>query len=72
MFSSLFVCLSVCLSVSNFAQSLPSSERICMKFSGSWQRASEQVIKFWWRSGSLPGYRDCFPDSSLLGDTERG
>jgi len=30
------------------------------------------VIKFWWRSGSPSGYRDCFPDSSLLGDTETG
>ena len=32
MFSSLFVCLSVCLFLSNFAQK--TSERICMKFSG--------------------------------------
>ena len=30
------------------------------------------VIKFWWRSGSPSRYRDCFPDSSLLGDTESG
>jgi len=37
-------------------------------FRESWQGASEQIIKFWWRSGSLSGYRDCFPDSS--GDVE--
>jgi len=30
------------------------------------------MIKFWWRSGSASGYRDCFPHSSLLGDTESG
>jgi len=34
--------------------------------------ANEQTIKFWWRSGSPSGYRDCFPDLSLLGDTESG
>jgi len=27
---------------------------------------SEQMIKVWSRSGSPSGYRDCFPDSSLL------
>jgi len=31
--------------------------------------ANEQMIKFWWRSGS-PSYRNCFPDPSLLGSTE--
>jgi len=30
------------------------------------------MIKFWWPPGSSSGYRDCFPDSSLLGDTESG
>jgi len=30
------------------------------------------MIKFWWRSGSPSGYRDCFPDSSLVGETESG
>jgi len=30
------------------------------------------MIKFWWRSGSPSGYRDCFLDSSLLGDPESG
>jgi len=30
------------------------------------------MIKFWWRSRSPSGYRACFPDSSLLGDTESG
>ena len=41
-------------------------------FMEGWQWANEQMIKFWWRSGSLSGYRDCFPDSSLLGDMESG
>jgi len=41
-------------------------------FTEGWQWAIEQMVKFWWRSGSMSGYRDCFPDSSLLGDTERG
>ena len=40
-------------------------------FREGWQWANEQLIKFWWRSGSLSGYRDCFPGSSLLGDTAR-
>jgi len=41
-------------------------------FREDWQLANEQMIKFWWRSGSLSGHRDCFPDSSLLGDMESG
>jgi len=41
-------------------------------FREGWQRASEQMIKVWCRSASPYGYRDCFPDSSLLGDTESG
>jgi len=41
-----------------------------MRFSG--KVGSEQMVKFWWQSGSTSGYRDCFPDSSLLGDTESG
>jgi len=64
MFSSLSVCLSVCLLVTlrkNFRTDLH-----------GWQWANEQVIKFWWRSGSLSGYRDRFPDSSLFVDTESG
>ena len=59
MFSSLFVCLSV----SNFVQ----KHEI---FREGWQWANEQTIKFLWRSGSQPVYRDCFPDLSLLGDTD--
>ena len=39
-------------------------------FREGWQWANEQMIKFWWLSGSPSGYGDCFPDSSLLGDTE--
>jgi len=32
--------------------------------------AYEQMIKFRWQTGSSTGCRDCFPDSSLLGDTD--
>jgi len=39
-------------------------------FREGWQWAIEQMIKFRWWSGSPSGYRDCFPDLSLLGDTE--
>ena len=41
-------------------------------FREHWQWANEQMMKFQWRSRSPSGYRDCFPDSSLLGDTESG
>ena len=64
------VYLSVCLSVSNFVQKLPN--RFAWNFQEGWQWANEQMFKFWWRSGSLSGYRDCFSDSSLLVDTESG
>ena len=43
-----YVFIVVCLSVSNFAQKLPSQET----FREGWQWADEQMIKFWWRSGS--------------------
>jgi len=62
-------CLSVCLSVSNFAQKNFRTD-LHELFREGWEWANEQVIKFWWRSGSPSGYRDCFPDSSLSGDTE--
>ena len=39
-------------------------------FRERWQWASEQMFKCRWRSGSPSGYRDCFPDLSLLRDTE--
>jgi len=29
-------------------------------FGEGWQCANAQMIKFWWRSGSLSGCRDCF------------
>jgi len=29
-------------------------------FRKGWQWANEQTIKFWWRSGSLSGYRTVF------------
>jgi len=41
-------------------------------FSKGWQWANEQLIKFSWLFGSPSGYRDCFPDASLLGDMEDG
>jgi len=41
-------------------------------FREGWQWAIEQDIKFRWRSGSPSVYRDCFPDSSLSGDTDWG
>ena len=40
------VCLSVCLSVSNFAQKLPNG--FARNFREDWQWANEQMIKFWW------------------------
>jgi len=58
---------SICLSATlqkNFQTDLHEIFREC------WQWANEQMIKFWWRSGSPSGYRDCFPELSLLGDTE--
>ena len=61
------VCLFVCLLVTlqkNFPADLNETFRKC------WQWADEQVVKFWWQSWSPSGYGDCFPDSSLLGDTE--
>ena len=46
------LCLSVCLSlsVSNFSQKLGTD--LHEIFRKSWQWAGEQMIKFWWRSGS--------------------
>jgi len=65
MFLSLFVCLLATL-CKNFRTDLNEI------FRAGWQLASEQMVKFHWRSGSQSGYRDCFSDSSLLGDTENG
>ena len=62
-------CLSVCLLTTlrkNFRTDL---HKI---FREAWQWAIEQLVKFWWRFGSPSGDRDCFTDSSLLGDTESG
>jgi len=70
MFSSLSVCLFVYLSVSNFAQKLPNW--FAWNFQGSLAMGHYTKVKFLWRSGSPSGYTDCFPDSSLLGDTESG
>ena len=64
------VCLFVCLLVSNFVQKL--SNGLHEIFREVWQWANEQIIKFRWRSRSPSGCRDCFPDSSLLGDMESG
>jgi len=65
-----FLSLFVCLFVSNFGQKLPNG--FAWNFQEGWQWASEQNIKFLWRSASPSGYGDCFPDSSLLGDAESG
>jgi len=51
----LSVCLSVCLR-KNFRTDLHDI------FREGWQWANEQLIKFWWRSGSPSGYRNRFPD----------
>jgi len=63
--SSLSVCLLATLR-NNFRWDL------CEIFTEGWQWANEQMIKIRRRSGSPSGYRDCFPDSSRLGDTESG
>ena len=60
----LFVCLSATLRI-NFWTELHEI------FREGWQWADEQIIKFLWRSGSPSGYRDCFPDWSLLGHTRK-
>jgi len=69
-----FVCLFVCL-LATLREKTPA--RICMKC--SWKVRNGPVNNwlnfdwFWWRYGSLSGYRDCFfPDSLLLADTESG
>jgi len=43
------ICLSVCYQLCT-----KTSKHICMKFSGNFL-ASEQMIKFWWQSGSPSG-----------------
>jgi len=70
MLSSLFVCLSVYLLATLRKKNFRTDwYEICRE---GWQQADEQTIKFWWRSRSPSGCMDCFPDSSLLGDTESG
>ena len=58
MFSSLFVCLSVFL-LATLSKKISNGLHETVR--ESWQWANEQT-----------GYRDCFPDSSVLGDTESG
>jgi len=65
-----YVIAVVCLSVSNFAQKLLKYLHEIIR--EGWQWTSKEMIKFWRRSGSPSGYRDCVPDLSLLGDTESG
>jgi len=67
------ICNHVCLSVS-LLETLHKNFRMDLHeiFREGWQWAIEQMITFWWQSGSLSGYRDYFPDLSLLGDTESG
>jgi len=57
------VCLSVCLVATLCKKFRTDWHEI---FSEGWQWTSEQTSKFWWRSGSPSGYRDCFPDTSLM------
>jgi len=49
----LFVCLSVCVSVCQLA-TLRKDFRMDLHeiFREGWQWANEQIVKFWWRSGS--------------------
>jgi len=61
-------CLSACL-LANLRENFRTDFHEI--FTEDWQSANEQTIKFWWRSGSSSGYRDCFPDLSLLGDKEK-
>jgi len=51
------VCLSVCLFATLRKNFLTDLHEI---FREGWQWASERTFKFWWRSGSLCGYRDFF------------
>jgi len=44
-----FVCMSVCLSLSNFAQKLPNG--FAWNFQGRLAMANEQMVKIWWQSG---------------------
>jgi len=53
----LFVCSLATLRKKNFRTDLHEI------FSEGWQWANEQRVKFWWRSGSPSGCRDCFLDS---------
>jgi len=57
MFSSLFVCLSVCL-LPTLCKNFQTDLREIFK--EGWQWANEQIVTFWWQSASPPGYRDCF------------
>ena len=68
------VCVSVCLFVCLLFVQLcaKTSEGICMKVSSNIGNGPMNKLKCWWRSGSPCGYRDCFPESSLSGDTETG
>ena len=63
-------CLFVCLFVSTLRKNFRTD--LHEIFREGWQWASEQMNKFWWRSGLPSGYRDCFPDSSLLRQKESG
>jgi len=62
-------CLSVCL-LASFCNNFQTHFHEI--FREGWQWAVKQMVKFRWRSGSLSGCRGCFPDLSLLGDTESG
>ena len=57
MFSSLFVCLSVCLSATLRKKIWTDLHEIIRE---GWQWANEQTIRFWWRSGP---YTDPYSDT---------
>ena len=73
MFSSLFVCLSVsqfvCLSATLRKNSRTDLNDI---FTEGRQWPMNKWLNFRGDPITASGYRDCFPDSSLLGDTESG
>jgi len=52
------VCSSVCLFVSTLRKNFRTD--LHEIFREGWQWASEQMNKFWWRSGLPSGYRDFF------------
>ena len=61
---SLFVCLSVCLLATLRKNSRTDLREI---FREGWQWATKQIVKFWWRSRSIPN-----PDPDYGSVSRRG